>query len=1165
MTILSTDIKLLESERMRDTQDGGGRMTGYEIPDGVAGNVFPKVSRLDSVHGRVNLRKLYAAVQAANTEIYAGAHAVITDPPDNARIRCLLFSTGSHFDTRAEARDRIESYVVAGPESRYMLYGNQLVGQKAITLFARPDEPVPDVGDVLCLSAESGAMAGTQQYVRITDVQSEVRTFTDDQGDFTRLVVTCKLGNALRHTFTGDTITRYSRHPVATAALVRETQVADASLYYGIAPLEEYADAGDMALKVASAYDYLVPSATRETAVSLASIRESSVSLASSDRTVTLVIIDNVVTPSGVHTIHLPRVAARESIVLTYRYYYYGSYEEVYRFDTAGRIHQVINGVPVYNGDAGSPPMRLDGSIDDLCVMTLDMDNSSGGNTLSVTLSVEFMVVSIADHPSHTRDFGISLATRGTVYAETLAPIPAPGTLIVDYRAQGRWYRLRDDGAGQLVGNSAGVGTGSVDYVTGAVVVTLGALPDVESSLLYAWGTPSHYKVLADDFGEVSKRFQLDTYPVEPGSITLAWLEGGVAKTATDDGEGVLTGNCGGTVDYAMGVVEAEFARNPDGIVTVDYDRLTDTDQDNTAGGSWTISPAVEPYGVRVSYSMTLPDGTVSLGNGCSDDGLGNLRFNTRHAGKLLINETNLLAGSAILGSVNYATGAITLNASVAVIRREWNSILGWVETGTGTATLSGVSARAARSATSTPQTFNVAADHALSVQFGQADPMYIVPGSVLFTAAGRTYVDRNGTLYTDIDWSAGSGTEAGSIDYATGAISLTLVNADRPLALSVLSCLGRYGNWTMEAAQFRTPGSPMRPASFYVQASTPGGALLTATADANGVLSGSAGVSGSVQQTMGVASVDWGQAVMPSTLRYSCVVQTSLPLDADLLGLDPVRLPSDGRVAILRPGDVCLVHDTQLNTLPNPAVASAVYSVGRTDLSLVELIDADGDDVPASKYVADLAAGTVTMAADLDLTGYAQPLQARHRVEDMVLLSDVQINGDIALTAPLTHDYTTNSLISSALLFGDLQAYVTTLFDQQTWTGEWSDALIGSQANAEYDDLNHPVEVLNESAVKERWRVHFTTSTAFQVYGENLGLIATGDTSTDLAPFNPITGDPYFVLRAAGWGSGWAAGNQLRFNTEAGSAPIWIARTILAGATLEGDSFDLAVRGDVD
>ena len=38
---------------------------------------------------------------------------------------------------------------------------------------------------------------------------------------------------------------------------------------------------------------------------------------------------------------------------------------------------------------------------------------------------------------------------------------------------------------------------------------------------------------------------------------------------------------------------------------------------------------------------------------------------------------------------------------------------------------------------------------------------------------------------------------------------------------------------------------------------------------------------------------------VIPLLLRYNAVVFTSLPLDATLLGLDPVRLPADGRVPV--------------------------------------------------------------------------------------------------------------------------------------------------------------------------------------------------------------------------------------------------------------------------
>lgn len=143
------------------------------------------------------------------------------------------------------------------------------------------------------------------------------------------------------------------------------------------------------------------------------------------------------------------------------------------------------------------------------------------------------------------------------------------------------------------------------------------------------------------------------------------------------------------------------------------------------------------------------------------------------------------------------------------------------------------------------------------------------------------------------------------------------------------------------------------------------------------------------------------------------------------------------------------------------------------------------------------------------------------------------------------------------------MNARVTNVFDLGAFT-VWSDAP-GSGATAQYNDIDYPIEVLNNGAVGERWRINFTTTTSFQVIGENLGVITTGTTAADCSPSNGLTGLPYFVIRAAGWGTGWSAGNQLRFNTIGAAAPIWIARTILPGATLEGDSFSMQLRGDVD
>lgn len=77
--------------------------------------------------------------------------------------------------------------------------------------------------------------------------------------------------------------------------------------------------------------------------------------------------------------------------------------------------------------------------------------------------------------------------------------------------------------------------------------------------------------------------------------------------------------------------------------------------------------------------------------------------------------------------------------------------------------------------------------------------------------------------------------------------------------------------------------------------------------------------------------------------------------------------------------------------------------------------------------------------------------------------------------------------------------------------------------------------------------------------------MIATGSTTTDLAPINPRTNKAYFSMRAAGWGGGWSVNNVVRFNTVGGLAPVWMARTTLPGTpTGATDSTRLMVVGNV-
>jgi hypothetical protein len=131
---------------------------------------------------------------------------------------------------------------------------------------------------------------------------------------------------------------------------------------------------------------------------------------------------------------------------------------------------------------------------------------------------------------------------------------------------------------------------------------------------------------------------------------------------------------------------------------------------------------------------------------------------------------------------------------------------------------------------------------------------------------------------------------------------------------------------------------------------------------------------------------------------------------------------------------------------------------------------------------------------------------------------------------------------VASALVAGDLFARVSLVFDQSTWNGAWSDA--DRQRRRPRPSTTRSTRSGHESRGADRALGRaLTNSTSFEVIGENVGVIATGNTSADCAPNNPATGVPYFRLPALGWGNGWATGNVLRFNTiGASSRSGWCA-----------------------
>lgn len=188
------------------------------------------------------------------------------------------------------------------------------------------------------------------------------------------------------------------------------------------------------------------------------------------------------------------------------------------------------------------------------------------------------------------------------------------------------------------------------------------------------------------------------------------------------------------------------------------------------------------------------------------------------------------------------------------------------------------------------------------------------------------------------------------------------------------------------------------------------------------------------------------------------------------------------------------MVHSTASEALPGGLVADQVVLLSGADWSLIELYDQDSVQVDPLLYAIDLAASSVTMANPLDLSAYAQPLVAFKRIEDMRMVSDVQINGQLTLTRPLTHTYVAaNTYVSSALIFGDLASRWFSFFTQYTWSSNWSDTREGSGTIAQYDSVTYPLQVRNDGAIEERWMLKFDSATTFDIVGERVGVIGSG------------------------------------------------------------------------
>jgi hypothetical protein len=1186
---MTDEIKLYRPQRLSDNPDGGGLATSIEIVDGQINNLFDDADRIDRVNGSVSLRKFIAVADTEDASTFLGLHFIAKAPPLDPNVSAFIFRTPGWADERAVAQNVVERYLDPSVPTRMIPFDRQLAGQRALLVFQRPNLALPEIGEVYVLADQ----AGTQfEFVRVADIAHREETFTDSQGDYQVRVITLTLTQPLQQQWPGSQPNRRFELQVPAGAtpagsVLRASSVSDAARYYGTVPLALDADSGALTIKVGTVYGQLIPAAITESPVLNAPAGGGSAFLPAGSASTLAMGTATALSTAGRFV--FPRALAFPLVIVS-------NFGDVYT-ELPGGAFSASEGATAW------ADLRLDADRS-----TLNWASSTAG---ARKLEAQFVPAVLVQSATLSANVPVTLGTRGSVYVANLTPAPGPGSVSVSYRALGRWYTLQDDGQGVL-SSSPGIGIGTINYATGALSVTLGALPDVGSSLIYAWSEVATYQIRTQSLGgqvpEVS--LQLDA-GVEPGTLSIEWEAGGDAKAASDNGAGVLTGDASGSVQYGSGLVQLRptVLPNSDATFEAEYESaavVTEIFNPTKSGSTITITAAgaIRERSVLITHGQTMSSGPlqISTTQQLTDNGLG----------QLVDAGGNIKPGS----SVNYSTGAITFNPdytadtptlsysdfSQGLPARLADPTTGYFaaqaqfglwpagvqNTGTsigfidGSAVVLQYKPAGASDAVRT-QSFDAPP---VRVRMNRGTSNAIVPGSLQFQLGGERFIDRAGRLVRSPSAVNGVGVDAGTISYSTGVAELTSYPGNVAPALTVEALLTQVRPLPLSVATGRTPGAPIRPGSFILQANRYGdGVQITAAADQNGNLS-TADMHGYIDVNTGVWSVAFGrwklasalaadelaapwysvdavnedgyiwrpEEAQPGSVRFSCVVQTSLPLDPAIIGVNPVRLPLDGRVQVIRAGDTLVIHDTQAFALPNPVEAGETYALPRTGLASAVIYAANGLGVPSDRFTVDRTAGTVTMEDPLDLTGYTQPLTVLHTVEDMALCTDAQIDGTVSIAQPLTRGYDAdNALVSSALVVGDVAARVANVFSQNTWTNVWSDALIGSApgSGAAYNTVSHPIEVINANTITQRWRLQFTSATAYNVVGEQLGVLTTGTTAADLSVNNPATGQPYFVIRAAGWGSGWATGNVLRFNTIAAGSPVWAGRTVRPGAAV--------------
>lgn len=1197
MAITQNDLEILKSEIMTDTPDGGGLPTGIAVINGVSNNLLPDVSDIDRLIGRVRLRKVYIAVKTANTDLLQASRMLLTELPDNPNISVFFFKASSFADRRVDAQNKIESYLAFGSKWAGHLLETQLSGQRVIQVSLDKNDPIPAVGQPLAIVQNEGQSDEYYQYIRPLKVDTVERRFQRTVSEaVTRTVATIEFGDTLTHTFNGLTVPEfYQNANTNRRAILREARVADAAKYYSASRLAEPVVAmQSRQVRLDSIYTQVVPSTQVETPILQRDPANQVATQARGDGVIAISQSVNVATntafnlPSGIAVGTLSIAVGGQNLT-----------------DRDGEL--VDN-----QGKAFASIKYGIGQIAWYDLLSLGQTTVTG----SYKPASEFTRVAQTDYQVVDDNAGYN-------YVRELGAEPVPNSLKITYTVGGDNYLVHDDGRGNLIdddGNGRGTVQGKTVLLTTAaipdaasyIVYSFGVDLDTVKYGEQALAPAYHAAIIEDEVvGDITITWG--------GNKTATMSDGVITGDATGTYDGreihiapnqivakdtVFTMSYDKLLDSMTSPINAFYNPNSkDGTFTATIDMGGAIDGD--------INLRVELYdgsNAQVAFDVS------SMGTALELLRLNSVSYPT-YTTTAMYRSGNMMTpqiGFSWYPADNGASGKwkvflVSSNLDKAAGIATFTIKVSRRRTVTDVVMAGGLNKKPIFTTTSQDENLNISTVQIYgSAEVGSttesatfdmtADKLLIAPpiesktpvvsGSVFVDAVGYSLRDDNGRIKNGDN-------VVGDISLESGVIELTTWQEGQQNTATLKSMLRENDPVPLANLIFRTPVAPLKEASLQISAELADGTPISLSTDEQGNITGHSFAHGTVDFKAGfvalyfyeklgvtanpsIVNESWYDAaniymegstnyinkpiyVKPDSIRYNAIAYSYLPLDKELIGLDPVRLPTDGRVPFVRKGDSIAITELKTMQLPTNA-ANDTFDLGFERLSDVNVVDSTGKKVSFDYLDVDLDAGTLQLNGLFDMSLYTAPLTAKYRIMDIALVIETDISGRVTLSTPITHDYSTAAVFSSMLLAGDMQARAYNVFGQKSWGSVWSNTLIGDATTSQLQITNNPIVVTNRDAIEERWALVFTGINSFRIIGETVGEIGIGSTSTTTSPVNPMTAQPYFTIPPEAWGSGWSANNVVRFNTASAKYPVWIGNAIQQHQGSSSDNYDFTI-----